>query len=172
MKLNKNSYLEFKASKIIIYEKYIRNKRDQNDLALVHLDRPLELVQDSVQPICLPPGVRARLRKINDHECAVFAILISKSNASLCKSFASQNRIFIHCYRFLLFIHLQSRFKDSDLSNAFVSGWGTLADKTCTTTDQAWANPHTFKKEDPTVFFKLDMFFKRGGLLKVANWKY
>ena len=46
-----------KVSKIIIFPSYVRGKRDQNDLALVRLETPMEFKQNTVQPICLPSGV-------------------------------------------------------------------------------------------------------------------
>lgn len=53
----------YKVKEIIIYERYVRNKRDQNDIALVHLERPLEF-KGSVQPICLPATVSQSVREI------------------------------------------------------------------------------------------------------------
>ena len=45
------------VTNIIIFPSYVRKKRDQNDLALVHLETPLEFKPSTVQPICLPSGV-------------------------------------------------------------------------------------------------------------------
>ena len=42
---------------IIIFPSYVRKKRDQNDLALVRLETPIEIKPNTVQPICLPSGV-------------------------------------------------------------------------------------------------------------------
>ena len=41
------------VDKIVLYERYIQNKRDQNDIAVVHLDRTIQFRSD-VKPICLP----------------------------------------------------------------------------------------------------------------------
>ena len=48
----------YNVDQIVIYPSYVRNKRDQNDIALVHLGRTLEFRPGTVQPICLPPTVR------------------------------------------------------------------------------------------------------------------
>ena len=45
------------VTKIIIFPSYVRKKRDQNDLALVRLETPMEFKPNTVQPICLPSGV-------------------------------------------------------------------------------------------------------------------
>ena len=45
------------VTNIIIFPSYVRKKRDQNDLALVRLETPLEFKPNTVQPICLPSGV-------------------------------------------------------------------------------------------------------------------
>ena len=73
------------ASNIIIYPTYVHNKRDQNDIALVHLETPLEFKPNTVHPICLPTG---------------------------------------------------ARFKDADISDAYVSGWGLRAQRDCNTIDK------------------------------------
>ena len=73
------------VTNIIIFPSYVRKKRDQNDLALVRLETPLEFKPNTVQPICLPTG---------------------------------------------------ARFKDADISDAFVSGWGLRAQRDCNTIDK------------------------------------
>ena len=73
------------ASNIVIFPNYVYNKRDQNDIALVHLETPLEFKPNTVQPICLPTG---------------------------------------------------TRFKDADVSDAYVSGWGLRAQRDCNTIDK------------------------------------
>ena len=45
------------VTNIIIFPSYVRKKRDQNDLALVRLETPLEFKPNTLQPICLPSGV-------------------------------------------------------------------------------------------------------------------
>ena len=47
----------YNVSKIVIYQSYVRNKRDHNDIALIRLNRPAKLGKN-VQPICLPPTVK------------------------------------------------------------------------------------------------------------------
>ena len=39
------------VDKIVLYERYIQNKRDQNDIAVVHLDRTIQFRSD-VKLIC------------------------------------------------------------------------------------------------------------------------
>jgi len=51
--LKANPDLMHSAIKIILHPKYIRNKRDMNDLALVKLDRPIK-PNKYTSPICLP----------------------------------------------------------------------------------------------------------------------
>ena len=45
------------VTKIIIFPSYVRKTRDQNDLALVRLETPMEFKPNTVQPICLPSSV-------------------------------------------------------------------------------------------------------------------
>ena len=46
----------YQVSDIIIFAKYQRNRRDQNDIALVKVDRKIQFSK-TVMPICLPPKV-------------------------------------------------------------------------------------------------------------------
>ena len=50
------------VTNIIIFPSYVYHKRDQNDLALVRLETPMEFKPNTVQPICLPSGVSIRGR--------------------------------------------------------------------------------------------------------------
>ena len=50
----------YNVSKIVIYQSYVRNKRDHNDIALIRLNRPAKLGKN-VQPICLPPTVKIHI---------------------------------------------------------------------------------------------------------------
>lgn len=45
----------YKVKKIIIHQLYVRNRRDQNDIALVKTKRPFDFsIKEKVSPICLP----------------------------------------------------------------------------------------------------------------------
>ena len=74
---------------IVLHPDYIRNEKDQNDIALVKLRRKA-ILNELVNPICLPPS---------------------------------------------------SSFKDTDLPEVYVAGWGLLSDKKCTTKDEG-PSPH------------------------------
>ena len=51
----------YQVSDIIIFSKYRRNRRDQNDLALVKVDRKIQFTK-TVMPICLPTNVSCYIK--------------------------------------------------------------------------------------------------------------